>query len=107
MGVTPPVACMVPTRFTVGAVPVFVTQKLTVTVSPGSITALFGTQPSAVSVVDPAVIIGTTAGTEGATCAHHIPKRLLLSGGIAPAPGAAYSCIVHNELSTGSKCVWL
>ena len=62
MGVTPPEACIVPTRFVVLAVPVFKAQKLTVTVSPGSITALLGTQPSAVSVAVPAVMIGLGVG---------------------------------------------
>ena len=84
MGVTPPETCMVPTRLAVLAVPVFKAQKLTVTVSPGSITLLLGTQPSAVNVAVPAVMIGCAVTTDGGTCAHHVPKRLLLS---AKAPG--------------------
>ena len=61
MGVTPPEACMVPTRLVVLAVPVFKAQKLTVTISPGSITALFGTQASAVRVAVPAEMAAAAA----------------------------------------------
>ena len=61
---------MVPTRFVVFAVPTFCAQKLTVTVSPGSMTLLFGIQLSAVNVAVPAVIFGAAA---------HPPVRVQLA----------------------------
>src|ERR1051325_9581413 len=49
--VTPPVFCNVPTRLVVGPLPAFWIQKLTVTVSPGSIIMFAGAQFSAVRVL--------------------------------------------------------
>src|SRR2546423_14670042 len=46
--VTPPVFCNMPTRLVVGPLPAFWTQKLKVTVSPGSITPFEGLQLSVV-----------------------------------------------------------
>ena len=55
---TPPVFCSVPTRLVVAPVPELCRQKLTVTVSPGSITPLEGEQLSAVIVAPEGMITG-------------------------------------------------
>ncbi len=60
--VTPPVGRSVATRFVVGAVPVFLRARLTVTVSSGSMAPLPTPQSSAVSV-PPAVAMTGTATT--------------------------------------------
>src|SRR6187200_1915296 len=53
----PPVFCNVPTRLAVGPVPAFWTQKLNVTVSPGSITMFAGFVQFSALRVAPALII--------------------------------------------------
>src|SRR4051794_10781305 len=59
----PPVACNVPTRPAVGALPAFRTQKFTVTISNGSITIFGGEQLSPVRVVASASNAGCGAET--------------------------------------------